>query len=86
MIWITEETPAEDEVGWHPHRAAAASDPARRRLLLTIAETAEQLAVGRADVWRLIRRGGLPAVRIGRLTRIRPETLVAYLDIVEGVG
>jgi excisionase family DNA binding protein len=86
MVWITEESQADVEVGWRPPPTTAAMDPARRRILLTIAETAEQLAVGRADVWRLIRRDGLPVVRIGRLIRIDPETLVAFLDIAESAG
>lgn len=51
------------------------SDP-----LLTANEVAEQLRVSTMTVYRLVRRGELPAVRVGRNYRIRQRDLAAYLD------
>lgn len=47
--------------------------------LLTAAEVADQLRVSTMTVYRLIRRGELPAVRVGRNYRVRGEDLEAYL-------
>ncbi|MFP4635000.1 MAG: helix-turn-helix domain-containing protein [Nitriliruptoraceae bacterium] len=51
------------------------SDP-----LLTANEVAEQLRVSTMTVYRLVRRGELPAVRVGRNYRIRQRDLAAYLE------
>lgn len=48
--------------------------------LLTAAEVADQLRVSTMTVYRLIRRGELPAVRVGRNYRVRARDLDAYLD------
>jgi excisionase family DNA binding protein len=48
--------------------------------LLTAAEVAEQLRVSTMTVYRLIRRGELPAVRVGRNYRVRARDLETYLD------
>ena len=84
MTWIAEEYPA--LLGELPGRrrpAAADEEPRPQRLLLTIAEAAEQLTISRTEMWRIIRRGFIPVVKIGRLTRIRPEALVAFVDSFE---
>jgi excisionase family DNA binding protein len=47
--------------------------------LLTAAEVAEQLRVSTMTVYRLIRRGELPAVRVGRNYRVREGDLETYL-------
>jgi excisionase family DNA binding protein len=47
--------------------------------LLTAAEVAEQLRVSTMTIYRLIRRGELPAVRVGRNYRVREADLDAYL-------
>jgi excisionase family DNA binding protein len=47
--------------------------------LLTAAEVAEDLRVSTMTVYRLIRRGELPAVRVGRNYRVRLADLEAYL-------
>jgi excisionase family DNA binding protein len=47
--------------------------------LLTAAEVAEDLRVSTMTVYRLIRRGELPAVRVGRNYRVRLGDLEAYL-------
>jgi excisionase family DNA binding protein len=48
--------------------------------LLTAAEVADQLRVSTMTIYRLIRRGELPAVRVGRNYRVREADLEAYLD------
>lgn len=48
--------------------------------LLTAAEVAEQLRVSTMTVYRLIRSGELPAVRVGRNYRVRADDLDEYLD------
>jgi excisionase family DNA binding protein len=48
--------------------------------LLTAAEVADQLRVSTMTVYRLIRRGELLAVRVGRNYRVRADDLAAYLD------
>lgn len=48
--------------------------------LLTAAEVADQLRVSTMTIYRLIRRGELPAVRVGRNYRIRTRDLGAFLD------
>jgi excisionase family DNA binding protein len=50
------------------------------RQLLTAAEVADQLRVSTMTIYRLIRSGELPAVRVGRNYRVRAEDLTAYLE------
>jgi excisionase family DNA binding protein len=45
------------------------------RLLLTVEEAAEILAVGRTTVFHLIRTGQLATVQIGRLRRVPMDAL-----------
>jgi excisionase family DNA binding protein len=47
--------------------------------LLTAHEVADQLRVSTMTIYRLIRRGELPAVRVGRNYRVRSSELDAYL-------
>jgi excisionase family DNA binding protein len=47
--------------------------------LLTAAEVADDLRVSTMTVYRLIRRGDLPAVRVGRNYRVRVADLESYL-------
>lgn len=48
--------------------------------LLTLAQVAEQLAVSLRTVERLVARGELAVVRVGRQVRVRPQDMDAYLD------
>lgn len=48
--------------------------------LLTVAEVAELFRVSSMTVYRLIRNGDLPAVRVGRSYRVREDDLQAYLQ------
>ena len=47
--------------------------------LMTVGEVASVLRVSTMTVYRLINGGELPAVRIGRSFRLRPEDLDRYL-------
>lgn len=48
--------------------------------LLTVAEVAELFRVSSMTVYRLIRNGELPAVRVGRSYRVSEEDLQSYLQ------
>lgn len=50
------------------------------RQLLTAAEVADQLRVSTMTIYRLIRSGELPAVRVGRNYRVRADELATYLE------
>jgi excisionase family DNA binding protein len=48
--------------------------------LLTVREVAETMRVSNMTVYRLIRAGELPAIRVGKHFRIRERELGEYLD------
>lgn len=48
--------------------------------MLTIREVAKYLHVVPLTVYRMIDRGDLPAIKVGRVWRIRQQDLQAYLD------
>jgi excisionase family DNA binding protein len=48
--------------------------------LLTVAEVASVMRVSRMTVYRLIRRGQLKAIRVGRNYRVREDDLNQYLE------
>lgn len=50
------------------------------RSLLTAAEVADRLRVSTMTVYRLIRSGELPAVRVGRNYRVAEDALDDYLQ------
>jgi excisionase family DNA binding protein len=45
--------------------------------LLTVKQVAAQIAASEALVWKLVRQGRLPAVKINRMTRFRPSDVEA---------
>ena len=47
---------------------------------VTVTEVADVMRVSKMTVYRLIKQGDLPAVRIGRGYRIREEDVHRYLD------
>lgn len=47
---------------------------------LTVSEVAHQLRVSNMTVYRLLKAGQLPAVRVGRGYRIREQDVMAYLE------
>jgi excisionase family DNA binding protein len=48
--------------------------------LWTVAEVAEHMRVSNMTVYRLIKSGDLPAIRVGKNYRIRGRDLLAYLE------
>ncbi|WP_250289509.1 helix-turn-helix domain-containing protein [Frankia sp. CiP1_Cm_nod1] len=56
------------------------------KLLLTAAEAAAVLGVGRSTVYELMAAGQIESVRIGRSRRIPRAALVAYVDRLRGVS
>ncbi|MBA2726084.1 MAG: helix-turn-helix domain-containing protein [Actinobacteria bacterium] len=46
----------------------------------TVAEVARQLRVSNMTVYRLVKAGQLPAVRVGRGYRIREQDVIRYLE------
>jgi excisionase family DNA binding protein len=48
--------------------------------LLTVAEVATMMRVSRMTVYRLIRRGQLNAIRVGRNYRVKEDDLQRYLE------
>lgn len=48
--------------------------------LWTVAEVADHMRVSNMTVYRLIKAGELPAIRVGKNYRIRAKELAAYLD------
>jgi excisionase family DNA binding protein len=46
---------------------------------LTVQEVADLMRVSTMTVYRMIKSGDLPAVRVGRSFRVRDEDLAAYL-------
>lgn len=57
-----------------------APDPPIDRMLLTVEEAATVLGVGRSLMFELIARGHIQSVRVGRLRRVRPNDLRAYVE------
>ena len=58
----------------------ADSGPLGGDRLLTVAEVADHMRVSNMTVYRLIKSGTLPALRVGKNYRIRSRDIVAYLD------
>ncbi len=48
--------------------------------LWTVAEVADHMRVSNMTVYRLIKAGQLPAIRVGKNYRIRGQDLADYLD------
>jgi excisionase family DNA binding protein len=52
----------------------------RQHELLTVREIADAMRVSTMTVYRLIRAGSLPAIRVGKHFRIRARDLDEYLE------
>ena len=64
---------------------ASRSAPDRRgvvpgQLLLTIEDAASCLAISRAHAYRLVQRGELPTIRLGRSRRVSRAALEVYVE------
>jgi excisionase family DNA binding protein len=49
------------------------------RLLLTVEEAAERIGICRSNMFRLIRRGEIQSVKVGRLRRVTPAALEEFV-------
>jgi excisionase family DNA binding protein len=49
------------------------------RLLLTVEQAAERIGICRSNMFKLIRRGEVQSVRVGRLRRLTPEALEEFV-------
>ncbi|CAN5297672.1 hypothetical protein BH20ACT9_BH20ACT9_10820 [soil metagenome] len=54
--------------------------------LWTVAEVADHMRVSNMTVYRLIKAGELPAIRVGKNYRVRGSDLAAYLDASRTLG
>lgn len=52
----------------------------QQRVLLTVNQTAELLSISDDQVYRLLRRGELTSLKIGRLRRIPRAALDTWID------
>lgn len=55
-------------------------------LLLTVEEAAQRLKIGRTQMYALIAAGEVVTVTIGRLRRVPPECLTAYVSTLLAAG
>lgn len=67
---------------WHAQRGSvmAEAQPFAAGRLLTVAEVAAAMRVSNMTVYRLIKAGDLPAVRVGKNYRIREADVERYLS------
>jgi excisionase family DNA binding protein len=67
--------------GGRPQRhSSSPAGPPEQRLLLTVSEAAERLGIGRSLLYELLTEGKIESIHVGRLRRIPPEALAAYID------
>jgi excisionase family DNA binding protein len=57
-----------------------ADAPVDNALLMTYATAAKRLCISESSLYRLIKSGELPTVRIGKSSRITEEDLRAYVE------
>jgi excisionase family DNA binding protein len=61
-----------------------ASEPSPRRLVLTVPEVAAELQIPASTVYDLIRRGVIPAVRVGKRIRVPKRRLEDWVNGRQG--
>lgn len=61
------------------HSAIVKREPFTEARLKTVNEVADLLRVSRMTVYRMIKTGEMPAVRVGRSYRLRSEDVDTYL-------
>ncbi len=54
--------------------------------LLRVSEVAEALNIGRSKAYELVATGQLPALRVGRAVRVRPEAVVDWIARSEAMA
>ena len=68
-----------------PRASDTPAKPAAERYL-TISDICQRLQCSRTSAWRMIAEHRLPAVRIGRLVRVRESALAEWLQKHEAGG
>lgn len=61
-------------------RSQDAGQDGGARLLLTVAEAAYRLGIGRSLLYELLADGEVESIHVGRLRRIPAEALAAFID------
>jgi len=56
----------------------------QERLLYKVHEVAKLLGLGDANVYRLIRDGTLPALRVGGVIRVHRDAIAAFIEALPG--
>lgn len=69
-----------------PHEVIDLTIRAEDRLLLTVEEGAERLGIGRSLMYELISSGQIDSIHVGRLRRITPQALHAYVAALHQRG
>jgi excisionase family DNA binding protein len=70
-----------EELGATPVTADAKSRAEKPpRLLLTVEEAAERIGICRSNMFKLIRRGEIQSVKVGRLRRVTPAALEEFVQ------
>jgi len=54
--------------------------------LLTIGEVSQSLQISSRTIWKYAKSGDLPTVRIGKLVRVRPQDLDAFIQSRTSAG
>jgi len=63
-----------------PAPSAADEPRGRPRVLLTVEQAAERLAIGRSNMFKLIKTKQIASVRIGQLRRVPATEIDAYVE------
>jgi excisionase family DNA binding protein len=65
----------------HPHRIEGQVDNSDElgHLLLTVEQAAQRLGIGRSLMYELLAEGTIESVHVGRLRRIPPDALTAFV-------
>jgi excisionase family DNA binding protein len=56
--------------------------PTMAAALLTVEEAAERLRIGRTTMYGLVSSGAIESVKVGRLRRVPPECVDAYVTVL----
>ena len=61
-------------------RSSSSAGQPDQRLLLTVPEAAQRLGIGRSLLYELLTEGKIESIHVGRLRRIPPDALAAYIN------
>ncbi len=49
-------------------------------ILLTVGDVSQIVKVSERTIWKWVKSGDLPSVRLGRLVRVRPQDLDVFVE------